>query len=68
MRYEDMPIEARTAAAGAASRFLIDNSYASLEEACIDRDVTLPMLWAKIQADSDLPPCDVPDFGLTASG
>ena len=48
----------------AASRFLLDNGYVSLEEACLARDVTMEMLWAAILDEAGLPPCTVPAFAM----
>ena len=64
MRYEDMLLEERTAAARAASQFLLDHDYVSLEEACLERHLTLPQLWAVIQAEAGLPPCELPEFAM----
>ena len=64
MEYESMDVEARTAAAQAASRFLADNGYVSLEEACLARDVTMEALWRGILEEAGLPPCDVPAFAM----
>ena len=66
MRFEDMDVEARSAAARAASRFLIDYEYVSMEEACIERDLTLQQLWDLIQAEAGLPPSEVPEFAMMA--
>lgn len=66
MRFEDMDVEARTAAARAASRFLIDYDYVSMEEACIERGLTMQQLWDLIQAEAGLPASDVPDFVMLA--
>lgn len=62
MRFEDMDMEARTAAARAASRFLIDFEYVSMDEACGDRGLTLQQLWDLMMAEAGLPRCDVPEF------
>ena len=64
MEYEAMDVDARTAAARAASQYLLAHGYVSLEEACIARDVTMEELWRGILADAGLPPCDVPAFAM----
>lgn len=62
MRFEDLPLADRTAAARAASQFLLNNDYVSLMEACEALDLTLPELWDKIMAEAGLPACELPAF------
>ncbi len=62
MRFEEMSPGVRAAAAGAASRFLLDHDYVSLAEACAAQDCTLPELWARIMAAAGLPVCEPPVF------
>jgi len=62
MRFEDLAPADRTAAARAASQFLLNNDYVSLPEACEALDLTLPELWDKIMAEAGLPACEPPSF------
>ena len=47
---------------GAASRFLLENDYASLDEACDDLAVDQQQLWDRIMDFAGLPPCLIPAF------
>ena len=60
--FEDMLPAERAAAAGAASRFLLENDYASLDEACDDLAVDQQQLWDTIMDFAGLPPCVIPPF------
>ncbi|MFZ1641082.1 MAG: hypothetical protein WAV07_06515 [Candidatus Contendobacter sp.] len=62
MRFEDLPLHDRHAAELAASRFLAQHRYVSLDEACEMLDLTLPELWSRIMRDVGLPDCDPPVF------
>jgi amino-acid N-acetyltransferase len=61
-RFEDLPPESRQAAERAACRFLVQNRYVSLDEACQQRDLTLPDLWSLILQVAGLPDSDPPSF------
>ena len=62
MRFEDLPLADRTAAARAASQFLLKNDYISLPEAGEALDLTMAQLWDKIMAEAGLPACELPAF------
>ena len=62
MRFEDLPPESRQAAERAACRFLVQNRYVSLDEACQTRDLTLPDLWSQILQEAGLPDSEPPAF------
>lgn len=62
MRFEDLPPNLRHDAERAACRFLVNHRYVSLDEACQDRDQTLPELWDQILREASLPACDPPAF------
>lgn len=64
MRFDDLPVTARTAAARAASEFLQRHGYVSLDEACLTLGLELQELWDHIQTEAGLPPCEVPAFAL----
>ena len=64
MRYDDLPVAARTAAARAANQFLQKHNYVSLTEACQTLDLPLQALWDNIMEEAGLPACDVPSFAL----
>ena len=66
MRYDSMEPQARTKAARAASQFLLENDYVSLQEACEALGLTLQGLWDKIMAEAGLPACEAPTFVLVA--
>jgi hypothetical protein len=61
-RFEDLPPDSRHDAERAACRFLVQNRYASLDEACQDRDLTLAGLWSLILREAGLPDCEPPAF------
>ena len=61
-RFEDLPPDPRHDAERAACRFLVQNRYVSLDEACQDRDLTLAELWSWILREAGLPDCDPPAF------
>lgn len=63
-RFENLPPDLRHEAGRAACRFLLQNRYISLDEACEDRNLTLPDLWSLILRDAGLPDCDPPGFAL----
>jgi hypothetical protein len=60
--FEDLPAADRAAAARAASQFLLENDYASLDEACQDLAVDQQMLWDRIMDFAGLPACRIPAF------
>ncbi|MGF1641191.1 MAG: hypothetical protein ACFCUO_09610 [Rhodospirillales bacterium] len=60
--FEDLSPADRAAAAGAASRFLLENDYASLDDACQDLAVDPQDLWDRIMDVAGLAPCFVPAF------
>jgi hypothetical protein len=60
--FEDLLPAERAAAASAASRFLLENDYASLDEACQDLAVGQQELWDRIMDFAELPPCLIPAF------
>ena len=62
MRFEDLPLEIRRQAEQAACRFLLQQGYVSLDEACQELDLTLPDLWLRIQQGAALPESDPPAF------
>lgn len=62
MRFEDLPPDTRYAVERVACRFLVENDYVSLEEACQTRDLTLPDLWSQILQAAGLPDCEPPVF------
>ncbi|MBL8251610.1 MAG: hypothetical protein JNK31_08080 [Candidatus Competibacter sp.] len=62
MYFEDLAPDVRQAAERAVCRFLIENRYVSLDEACQSLDLTLPELWGRILRASGLPECDPPVF------
>ena len=62
MRFEELPLNDRHAAESAASRFLVQYRFVSLDEACLTLDLTLPELWSRIMRDDRLPDCDPPTF------
>ena len=61
-RFEDLPLDTRHDAERAACRFLLQNRYVSLDEACQDRHLTLDELWSRILREAGLPDCDLPAF------
>jgi hypothetical protein len=63
-RFEDMAPGERADAAQAASRYLLDHDFASLQEACDDRGLALQELWDEIMALARLPACSVPLFAF----
>lgn len=64
MHYDAMPPGARAMAARAASRFLLENDYASLEEAGAALDLAPQQLWDRIMEKAGLPSCELPSFAL----
>lgn len=62
MRFEQLALEARRAVERAACRFLIENRYVSLDEACQHLDLTLPDLWSRILREAGLPDSEPPAF------
>lgn len=62
MRFEELPLETRHQAERAACRFLLQQGYVSLDEACQALDLTLPELWPRIQQGAALPESDPPVF------
>ncbi len=62
MRFEELPVEIRRQAERAACRFLLQQGYVSLDEACQALDLTLPDLWLQIQQSAALPESDPPAF------
>lgn len=60
--FEDMPPADRAAAARAASQFLLENDYASIDEACQDLAVSHQELWDRILDFAGLPACQIPAF------
>jgi hypothetical protein len=64
MLFEEMVPAARAAAAQAASRFLLENDYVSLAEACAVEGCSLQELWDRVMAAAGLPACDAPVFAL----
>lgn len=62
MRFEDLPPDTRYAVERAVSRFLVENCYVSLDEACQTRDLPLPDLWSEILKTAGLPDSDPPAF------
>lgn len=63
--FEDMPPGERADAASAASRYLLDHDFASLQEASDHRGVALQELWDEIMILARLPACSVPLFAFT---
>ena len=61
-RFEDLPPESRQAAERAVCRFLMQHHYVSLDEACQQRDLTLPDLWSQILQEAGLPDSEPPAF------
>jgi amino-acid N-acetyltransferase len=61
-RFEDLPLDARRAAERAACRFLMQNQYVSLDDACQTLGLMLPELWSRIQRDAGLPDSEPPVF------
>lgn len=59
-----MASEDRAAAAQAASRYLVANDFASLEEACEARGLAMQDLWDDILGRACLPACTVPLFAF----
>lgn len=55
----------RAAAAQAASRYLLANDYASLEEACETQGLAMQELWDEILVLACLPACTVPVFAFS---
>lgn len=66
MQYDAMSPGARATAARAASRFLLDNDYVSLEEAGEALDLTLQQVWDRIMEEAGLPACELPSFALVS--
>ncbi|MDG4555422.1 MAG: hypothetical protein P9E24_14435 [Candidatus Competibacter sp.] len=62
MRFEELPLETRHQAERTACRFLLQQGYVSLDEACQALDLTLPELWLRIQHGAALPESDPPVF------
>lgn len=62
MRFEELAPEARYQAERAACRFLLQQGYVSLDEACQALGLTLPELWLRIQQEAALPDSDPPVF------
>lgn len=60
--FEDLSPAERAAAAGAASQFLLENDYASLDEACRDLAVSHQDLWDRIMDFAGLRACQIPAF------
>ena len=60
--FEDLSPADRAAAASAASRFLLENDYASIDEACQDLAVSHQQLWDTIMDFAGLPACQIPAF------
>ncbi len=63
-RFEDMAPGDRADAAGAASRYLLDHDFASLQEASDDRGLAVQVLWDEIMVLARLPACSVPIFAF----
>jgi hypothetical protein len=63
-RFEDMAPGERADAAQAASRYLLDHDFASLQDASDDRGVALQELWDEIMTLARLPACSVPIFAF----
>ena len=62
MNYDGMGPAGRTKAAHAVARFLLENDYASLQEACEALELSPQDLWDRILAESSLPPCEISTF------
>ena len=62
MYFEDLPPDTRQAAERAACRFLVNNGYVSLDEACQECGQTLPDLWSRILQEAGLPDSEPPAF------
>lgn len=60
--FEDLSPADRAAAAHAASQFLLENDYVSIDEACQDLAVTHQELWDRIMDFAGLPECEIPAF------
>lgn len=60
--FEDLSPADRAAAARAASRFLLENDYVSLDEAGRDLAVSQQGLWDRIIDFAGLPACQMPAF------
>jgi hypothetical protein len=60
--FEDLSPADRAAAARAASQFLLENDYVSLDEACRDLAVNQQELWDRIMDFAGLPACQIPAF------
>ena len=60
--FEDMAPGERADAAQAASRYLLDHDFASLQEASDDRGLAVQVLWDEIMVLARLPACSVPLF------
>lgn len=65
-RFEDMAPGERADAADAASRYLLDHDFASLQEACDDRGLAVQELWDEIMILAHLPACSVPLFAFAS--
>ncbi|MBL8658599.1 MAG: hypothetical protein JNM75_02450 [Rhodospirillales bacterium] len=63
-RFEEMAPDERADAARAASRYLLANDFASLDEACEIRGLAMQDLWDEIMAVARLPACAVPLFAF----
>lgn len=62
MCFEDLPLNVRHDAERAVCRFLLQNQYISLDEACQTLDLTLAELWRQILREAGLPESDPPVF------
>ena len=60
--FEDLSPADRAAAARAASQFLLENDYASIDEACQDLEVSHQQLWDRVMDFAGLPACQIPAF------
>jgi hypothetical protein len=64
LRFDDLAPDTRARMAAAASRFLLENDYVSVYEACDVLEVNLQQLWDRIMDDAELPRCEHPGFGM----
>ena len=64
--FEDMAPGERAEVCQAASRYLLDHDFASLQEASDDRGVAIQELWNEIMVLAQLPACSVPLFAFAS--
>lgn len=60
--FEDLSPTDRAAVAQAASQFLLENDYVSIDDACQDLAVSHQALWDRIMDFAGLPACQIPAF------